>query len=132
MPHNALPSANRSTLRRRLDHLGIGLAGVCALHCLITLVVISALGLGGLGGHFLLDENIHRVGLILALVVGGAAIGWGLLRHRRRLPFAVAMTGIVMMAFALVVPHGTNELLLTLTGVALVSTGHLLNLRAAH
>ena len=132
MPHNALPSANRTSLRRRLDHVGIGLAGVCALHCLVTLVMISALGLGGLGGHFLLDDNIHRIGLALALAVGAVAIGWGLLRHRRMLPFAVAMAGLALMAGALVVPHGTNELLLTLVGVTLVSIGHFLNLRAAH
>ncbi len=136
MPHSALPSPSRTslrpTLRRRLDQLGIGLAGLCALHCLVTLVVISALGLGGvLGGHFLLDENIHRVGLALALVVGGLAIGWGMLRHRRMLPFAVALGGLALMAAALVVPHGTNEFLLTLVGVGLVSIGHLLNLRAA-
>jgi hypothetical protein len=128
MAHNTLPPASRTTLRRRLDHLGIGLAGLCALHCLATLVVISTLGLGG---HFLLDENIHRIGLLLALVVGGVAIGWGLLRHRRMLPFGVAMAGIALMAAALVIPHGTDEFLLTLAGVALVSAGHLLNLRAA-
>lgn len=129
MPHNALSAASRPSLRRRLDHLGIGLAGLCALHCLLTLVVISALGLGG---HFLLDENIHRVGLLLALVVAAVAIGWGLLRHRRILPFGVAMVGLMLMAAALVVPHGANEFLLTLVGVALVSAAHLLNLRAAH
>ena len=129
MPLNALPSTSRPSLRRRLDHVGIGLAGLCALHCLVTLVVISALGLGG---HFLLDENIHRIGLLLALVVGTVAIGWGLLRHRRMLPFGVAITGLALMTAALVVPHGANELLLTLVGVTLVSLGHLLNLRAAH
>jgi hypothetical protein len=115
-------------LRRRLDQIGIALAGLCALHCLLTLVVISALGLGG---HFLLDENIHRVGLLLALIVAAVAIGWGMLRHRRMLPFAVAALGLVLMAAALFVPHGTNELLLTLVGVAVVSVGHMLNLRAA-
>lgn len=132
MPHDALPTANRISLRRRLDHVGIGLAGLCALHCLVTLAVISALGFGGVGGHFLLDESIHRVGLALALGVGAVAIGWGLLRHRRMLPFAVAMAGLALMAAALVVPHGANELLLTLVGVTLVSIGHFLNLRAAH
>jgi hypothetical protein len=47
------------------------------------------------------------------------------------LPFAVAMGGIALMAAALVIPHGTDEFLLTLAGVALVSTGHWMNLRAA-
>ena len=128
MTPDALPPANRASLRRRLDQIGIALAGLCALHCLLTLVVISALGLGG---HFLLDENIHRVGLLLALIVAAVAIGWGILRHRRMLPFAVAALGLVLMAAALFVPHGTNELLLTLVGVAVVSVGHVLNLRAA-
>lgn len=127
MSHHALPPASRSSLRRRLDHIGIGLAGLCALHCLATLVVISALGVGG---HFLMDENIHRFGLLLALVVAAVAIGWGLLRHGRALPFLVALAGLVLMAAALLVPHGTDELVLTLVGVALVSIGHLLNLRA--
>ncbi len=128
MAQNALPSANRAALRRMLDHLGIGLAGLCALHCLATLVVISALGFGG---HFLFNENIHRVGLALALGVAALAIGWGALRHRRMLPFAVAFAGLGLMAGALLIPHGTNEFLLTLAGVALVSAAHLLNLRAA-
>jgi ABC-type sugar transport system permease subunit len=128
MAQNALPPPSRSSLRRRLDHLGIGLAGLCALHCLATLVVLSTLGLGG---HFLFNENIHRIGLMLALVVGGVAIGWGLLRHRLILPFIVAMAGLTLMAAALLVPHGANEFLLTLVGVTLVSAAHLMNLRAA-
>lgn len=125
-----LPSAaSRPSLRRRLDQVGIGLAGLCALHCIATLVVVSALGLGG---HFLLDENIHRVGLLLALLVAAIAIGWGALRHRRAMPFGVAAAGLGFMTWALVVPHGMNEFSLTLVGVGLVSIAHLLNLRAAH
>ena len=128
MTHNALPPANHTSLRRRLDQIGIGLAGLCVLHCLTTLVVISSLGLGG---HFLLDDNIHRIGLALALGVAAVAIGWGLMRHRRMLPFGLALVGLMLMGVALAVPHGTDELLLTLVGVTLVSIAHLINLRAA-
>ena len=129
MTTDALPPASRTSLRRRLDQLGIALAGLCAVHCLLTLVVISALGLGG---HFLLNENIHRIGLIVALGVATFAIGWGALRHGRILPFAIAAGGLALMGVALLVPHGTNEFLLTLAGVAIVSVAHWLNLRAAH
>jgi len=38
---------------------------------------------------------------------------------------------LMLMGAALLVPHGTDELLLTLVGVALVSIAHLINLRAA-
>jgi hypothetical protein len=92
-------------------------------------MLISVLGLGG---HFLLEDNIHRIGLVLAVGVAAVAIGWGVLRHRRMLPFGVASAGLAVMTAALLVPHGTNELLLTMVGVALVSVGHWLNLRAAH
>ena len=65
-------------------------------------------------------------------MVAAVAMGWGVLRHRRALPFIVALGGLALMGAALIVPHGTNELLLTLLGVALVSVAHWLNLRAAH
>lgn len=129
MTPDTLPPANRSLLRRRLDQLGIGLAGLCAVHCLATLLLVSTLGLGG---HFLLDDNIHRIGLLLAFGVAAVAIGWGILRHGRRLPFMVAVAGLALMGVALLVPHGTNEFVLTLVGVAIVSAGHWLNIRAVH
>ncbi len=118
----------RGALRRRLDHVGIGLGGLCILHCLATLLIVSALGLGG---HFLLAPAIHRIGLLLAVLVAAVAIGWGVVRHRRPAPFLMAIAGLAFMSGALVVPHGSAELVLTLIGVSLVSIGHVLNLRAA-
>ncbi|TAD80780.1 MAG: MerC domain-containing protein [Sphingomonadales bacterium] len=128
MTPDALPPASRTSLRRRIDQVGIGLAGLCALHCLATLLLVSALGLGG---HFLLDDNIHRIGLLLAFGVAAVAIGWGIMRHGRRLPFVFALGGLALMGLALLVPHGTNEFLLTLVGVGIVSVAHWLNLRSA-
>ncbi|MEM7665343.1 MAG: MerC domain-containing protein [Pseudomonadota bacterium] len=116
------------SIRQRLDHVGIGLAGLCAVHCLATVFIVSALGLGG---HFLASPEIHRFGLALALIVAAVAIGWGALKHRRAAPFVTAMMGLTFMGGALAVPHGAEEFVLTLIGVALVSLGHLLNLRAA-
>ncbi len=112
----------------RLDQLGIGLAGLCALHCLATIIVVSALGLGG---HFLLAPEIHVFGLALALIIAAVAVGWGALKHRQPAPFVVAMMGLTFMGGALAMPHGEGELVLTLIGVSLVSLGHLLNLRAS-
>lgn len=128
MASSPAPFTNRVSLRRRLDHVGIALAGLCAVHCLATLLIVSALGLGS---HFLLAESIHRTGLVLAVIVAGLAIGWGFMRHRLVAPLVIAGAGIALMAGALMAPHGTGELLLTLAGVALVSAGHILNLRAA-
>jgi len=115
-------------LRSRLDRIGVLLSFLCALHCLTGLLVVVVLGAGG---GLLLDPAIHRVGLAAATIIAGIAIGLGFLRHRRREPLIVATAGLLFMAGALVVGHGPGEILLTVIGVALVASGHMLNIRRA-
>ena len=88
--------------------------------------------LQGEGGEFLFAPAIHRIGLAVALVIAAVAIGWGAITHRRAAPFVTAMMGLTFMGGALAMPHGAGEVVLTIIGVALVSLGHLLNLRHAH
>jgi len=118
-----------SPIRRRLDRAGILLSGACAVHCLLSIVLFSGLGIGG---EFFLAPDIHRIGLVVATLIAGVAIGWGAMRHRVAAPFVVAMTGLTFMGGALAVPHGIKEAILTIIGVALVSLGHILNLRHVH
>lgn len=115
-------------IRGRLDRVGVFLSALCLLHCVAGLVVVAGLGLGG---GFLLDPAIHRWGLVLATIIAAVAIGVGALRHRRAAPFVVAMTGLSFMGGALAVGHGTDEAILTVIGVVLVASGHILNLRRA-
>ncbi|MBO6767252.1 MAG: MerC domain-containing protein [Erythrobacter sp.] len=118
-----------SPIRRRLDRVGIFLSGACAVHCLLSIVLVSGLGIGG---ELFLSPEIHRFGLVLATLIAAVAIGWGALRHRMATPFVIAMTGLTFMGGALAVPHGYKEAVLTIIGVALVSLGHILNLRHVH
>jgi hypothetical protein len=113
-------------LRARVDRLGILLSCLCALHCVAGVVLVAGLGVGG---GLLLHPAIHRAGLVVATIIAAAAIGLGALRHRRRAPFVVAMTGLSFMGGALAVGHGPDEMVLTIIGVVLVAAGHLLNLR---
>ena len=117
-----------TSIRGNLDRAGITLSALCVVHCLATLVLVSALGLGG---EFFANPIIHEVGLALAMVVAAVAIGIGALRHRRAGPFVTAMTGLSFMGGALAVPHGYEEAVLTIIGVALVTLGHILNMRRA-
>ena len=117
------------SIRSRLDRTGLVLSGLCLVHCLASIAVISALGLGG---QWFLSPEIHRWGLAVAVVIAGVAIGWGALRHRQRAPFVIAMVGLSFMGGALAAPHGIYEAVLTIIGVGLVAVGHLLNLRHAH
>jgi hypothetical protein len=111
---------------RLLDEVGIAIAGLCAVHCLATIVLVSGLGIGG---HFLLAPQIHEYGLTAAAAIAAVAIGWGALRHWRREPVILASSGLALMLAALLGPHGVVELVLTFGGVVLVAIGHFLNMR---
>ena len=113
-------------IRGRLDRAGMLLSCLCAVHCVLGVVIVAGLGISG---GLLLDPIFHRVGLLLATVIAGVAIGIGAIQHRRPLPFVVAMTGLSFMGGGLAVEHGFHEAVLTVIGVSLVAGGHVLNLR---
>ena len=115
--------------RQRLDRLGVIISGLCLLHCLLAIVLVAGLGLGS---QFLLSPAIHKYGLVLAMIVAAVAIGLGALHHKRILPAAVAMGGLMFMGGALASGHGWMEAALTVIGVILVAFGHIKNLRHSH
>jgi hypothetical protein len=116
------------SIRGRLDRAGIMLSGLCAVHCLLGIVLVTLLGIGG---EALLSPSIHRGGLAIAVLIGMVTLGLGALRHGRMAPLAIGGCGIALMAAGLAVPHGFPEATLTVAGVALVAAGHLRNLRHA-
>jgi hypothetical protein len=122
-------ASSLSWIRGRLDRVGLTLSVLCAVHCVGTLVLVAGLGLGG---SVLLDPAIHRVGLVLAMLIVGVAIGAGALRHRRPAPFVVAMMGLTFMGGAMAAPREFEEAVLTIIGVSLVACGHVLNVRHLH
>src|SRR5690606_28365770 len=116
------------TIRGRLDRAGMLLSSLCAVHCVLGIVIVAGLGLGG---GLLFDPVIHRVGLLMATVIAGGAIRVGALQHRRAAPFVVATMGLPFMGGGLAVEHGSQEAVLTIIGVTLVAAGHVLNSRRA-
>lgn len=107
------------------DRLGLGLSGLCAVHCVGTVALAGSLGAA------LANPLIHEVGLGLALILGLVAFGAGVLRHARREPLVLGLAGLTLMATALIVPHGVDEAALTVAGVALLAAGHWWNGRIA-
>lgn len=112
--------------RGRFDRLGVIISGLCMVHCVAGLFLIGVLGLGG---GVLLNPAIHRFGLVAAFTVGLFTIGAGALRHGHRLPLALGTTGLALMVAAIASDHGTGEALLTICGVVLVASAHIVNLR---
>ncbi|WP_395392521.1 MerC domain-containing protein [Novosphingobium sp. BL-8A] len=127
----------RSTLiaiRNRMDRAGVVLSGLCAVHCVLGVVLVGFLGLGGdfLGGKVLLSPEIHRVGLMLAVIVGVISLGFGVARHRRVAPMVIGGLGLTLMGAAILVGHGFAESVLTIIGVSFVAFAHIRNMRHTH
>ncbi|MEO6112881.1 MAG: MerC domain-containing protein [Sphingomicrobium sp.] len=108
----------------RLDRVAIGLSGLCMVHCLATAVL---LGLLSAAGGFLGAPVLHEVGLGLAMILGGIALGRGIIDHGYMLPSAIGGLGLGVMAGALSLPHDGREALFTVVGVMILALGHRLN-----
>ena len=112
----------------RLDRIAIGLSGACLVHCLATAVLLA---LVSAAGSALGDPLIHEAGLGLAMVLGGIALGRGILDHGYMMPSAVGAVGLGVMAGALTLPHDGGEAIYSVIGVGILALGHQLNRIAA-
>ena len=109
-----------------LDRLAMGLSGLCVVHCLATSMLLALMSAAG---GVLGSPVFHEVGLALAILLGAVALGRGAMAHGRLLPTAIGSLGVGVMTGALSVPHGGEETLFTILGVALLAGAHLLNHR---
>ncbi len=121
-----LQRLNRNGL---IDRAAILLSGLCAVHCLVSAILVALLA--SFGGAFV-DPIIHEVGLAVAIILGAIALGYGAVQHGYVMPLAIGSLGIGVMAGALTLPHGGEEILYTVIGVAILALGHDLNYRATH
>jgi len=120
-----MPQLSIST--SRLDRVAMSLSGLCLVHCLATAVF---LGLLSAAGGILGAPIIHEVGLTLAMILGGIALGRGIVEHGFMMPSAVGGLGLGVMAGALRMPHDGTEALYTVIGVMILALGHRLNAMA--
>lgn len=119
---------NSFTARPDWDRLAIGLSGLCALHCIGTVLLLGALSSIA---ELFAAPIIHEAGLALAIAFGAIAIGIGSFRHGQLLPVAIGSLGLGVMAGALSLPHGAGEAVYTVVGVAILALGHYLNIAAS-
>jgi len=112
----------------RLDRLAMGLSGLCAVHCVASVVL---LGLLASAGGLLGKPIIHEIGLALAMIIGAIALGRGVRDHGIVLPSAVGIVGLATMAFAMTLHESRYEAVFTIFGVLILALGHRLNMDAA-
>jgi hypothetical protein len=121
------PDSSADLLRGRFDRLGVVISGLCMLHCVAGLFLIGVLGLGG---GVLLNPAIHRFGLVAAFHCRHV--------HNRRgrtapWPPAAARAGHNRVWRSWLRPSpaitAPSEALLTICGVVLVASAHIVNMR---
>jgi hypothetical protein len=119
--------ARQTTLDSRLDRLAMGLSGLCAVHCVATVML---LGIVASAGGLLGKPIIHEVGLALAMIIGAIALGRGIREHGFLLPSAVGAVGLATMGYAMTLHETGLEPAFTIVGVSILALGHRLNLLA--
>jgi hypothetical protein len=113
----------------RWDGVGLGIAGLCLVHCIATTILLTVVA--SVGG-VLLNPIIHEIGLFFAIIFGVVALGKGYREHRVLVPAFIGSLGIGIMGVSLMLPHGGAEILWTIVGVSILAVGHLLNVRASN
>jgi hypothetical protein len=119
--------ASKAISTGRLDRIAMGLSGLCAVHCAATAVL---LGLLASAGGLLGNPIIHEVGLTIAMILGGIALGRGIREHGFLLPCVVGFAGLAIMGFAMTLHETGYEPVVTILGVSVLALGHRLNMMA--
>jgi len=108
-----------------MDMAGIGLSAACAIHCLATPLVLSALPL--LGFEFLGHEGFESAMIAVITILAGFTFINGYRMHGRKEHFLLGAVGLAV--FLLVRPfvHEAIEPYATLLGGTAFVLGHFLN-----
>ncbi|MGZ0656700.1 MerC domain-containing protein [Coraliomargarita sp. W4R53] len=93
-------SATKCRSHGWLDHLAIGMAAVCAFHCLLTPILVIALPI--IATSFFVHEDFHVWMILLVLPTTSFAIFMGCRRHKDRWVAALSAIGLSILVLALV------------------------------
>jgi len=82
-----------------LDHLAIGMASVCAVHCLLTPILVIALPI--VATSFFVHEDFHLWMILFVLPTTGFAIFMGCRKHKDKWVAVLSAVGLSILIFAL-------------------------------
>ena len=80
-----------------LDHLAIGMAAVCVIHCLLTPILLVALPI--ISTTFFVDANFHLWMILLVLPTTGFAVFMGCKQHRDEWVAGLSAIGLSLLIF---------------------------------
>ncbi len=113
------------------DKLGIFLSGLCAVHCLLTPILLIALPMAG---EIFESEWVHGLMALFILPIGLYAFWSGYKHHRQWKVLTMGCVGLFLVLGELVLPHEfVHEIghhTPTILGSTLLIFAHVLNRRA--
>ena len=83
-----------------LDHLAIGMAALCAMHCLLLPILIVALPI--IATSFFVHQDFHLWMIFLVLPTTAFAVFMGCRSHKDRKVVALSAIGLSVLLFALI------------------------------
>jgi hypothetical protein len=111
------------------DRIAVGLSGACAVHCLLTPVLLIALPAFG---SVLSDAQFHVAMLVLVLPISGYALFSGCRQHRSPAAVLPGSLGLCVLVVSALCGHRlfgeSGERVVTILGSGLVAISHFLNI----
>ncbi|MGZ3772211.1 MAG: MerC domain-containing protein [Pseudobdellovibrionaceae bacterium] len=115
----------------RWDKVGIFLSSLCAVHCLLTPILVLTLPV--LGKTFE-EEWVHLIMAFFVVPTGIYAFWSGYSHHKKAYVLALGLTGLICVGGAFLAPRSWvlffGHDLITIFGSSFLITAHILNRRA--
>ena len=114
------------------DKLGIGLSFLCAVHCVVTPLVILSLPI--MARYYLANGWFHFFIALFIIPVGIFAFYSGFRHHRNMWVFVLGIPGLFLIGIVPFLVHQLylplNEPLMMVVGSGLLITAHVINRRS--
>lgn len=111
-----------------LDYFGIGASTFCAIHCLITPIILISLPFASLA---FLEEKYFEIGLLVLSVLIGllSLLSSYFQKHKKPLPIILAFIGFSLFILGKVISMENMELVFSIIGGIFVVMAHYYNIR---
>tara|TARA_Y100001935_G_scaffold215100_1_gene186453 strand:- start:2 stop:427 length:426 start_codon:yes stop_codon:yes gene_type:complete len=131
-------SPTSSTKWAWLDRLGITASVACGIHCLISalfFLILPGIFEWAEGSHtleFISSNLIHWGFAFLVFPLALVSLTQGYRLHKKKRSLILGLTGLFLVGMGLMTHESILEPVLTISGGAILSWAHFINLRTAH
>jgi uncharacterized membrane protein len=124
----------QTRVQRFLDRMAISASVLCALHCLVTPLLLIAVPV--ISSSFVVDDEFHKILVMFVLPVSLVALFIGCRRHKDRIVLVLGGLGLIALVSIAYFGHDllgeVGEKVATVISGGILAIGHLRNYRLCH